>query len=139
MKYLLSFFLGFILFQHTQAQFFYDKHSTHEKVEISYKWDYADPFDKTSAYELRLKLKNKNNKHVLVSFSVDYYLGPTLAESAQVEDFCLVPNGTASGKLDGVYFASDVLTNEELKSPDFRWELNDIKIEMVKECPKQYE
>ncbi len=120
--------------QAANAQFWYDEHSIVEGVKINYKWSDPGWLSKSTSYELRLKLKNENKHAVNVDFRIDFYLNGLLQETSKIEDFCISPRGMASGRLDGLYFTSLELTDEQLKSEVFTWEINDFTVDEVERC-----
>lgn len=109
------------------GQFFYKSHSIVDSVEISYKWKEV----KDGPKELRLKFKNKNVHPVLIDLSVDYYMTGVLEESSPLENFCVNGRSMVAGTLDGVIITSSNLSNKQLNSDDFKFEINDISVERV--------
>lgn len=131
------FFLFFIFtanIDNARAQF-YDEFKTEDGVEFSYRWTRSNFFDRSSPLELRLKVKNTNDYPVEVSFQVDFYMGPVVKESSNTTKLCIRPKLAKTGRLNGVYYRSSVLSNEEIESDDFEWILEELEIKRVEDCP----
>jgi hypothetical protein len=114
------------------AQRFVD-HSTVDGVEIQYRWA-NETRDKNSPLELRLKIKNNNSYPVQVSYDIEFYMGPMLEESSELTELCINPKLARTGRINGMFYRSTKLTNEQIESKDFSWEINDLTIEKVDSC-----
>ncbi len=114
---------------------FYDEFKTEEGVEFSYRWTRSNFFDRSSPLELRLKVKNTNDYPVEVSFQVDFYMGPVVKESSHTTKLCIRRKLAKTGRLNGVYYRSSVLSNEEIESDEFEWMLEELEIKRVEDCP----
>ncbi len=112
----------------------YQEFKTEDGVEFSYRWSRSSFFDRSSPLELRLKVQNTNDYPVEVSFQVDFYMGPVVKESSQTTELCIRPKLAKTGRLNGVYYRSSVLSNEEIESDDFEWLIEDLEIKKVEGC-----
>lgn len=104
-------------------------------ITIDYRWSNEKPFDRNSQLELRLRIRNTNDFNALLNFSVDFYLGPLLEESSDDVELCLQPGRTIMGRLNGVYFRT-TLTNEQIRSEKFKFEINDLGVTLTADCDK---
>jgi hypothetical protein len=103
-------------------------------VEVDYKWSHTKLFNKTSPLELRLRFKNTNEHAVKVVFSVDFYMNLKLTESSEDVELCILPGKWKTGRTNGVYFQPENLTNKQIRSDDFHWEINEITVEITETC-----
>lgn len=108
-------------------------HSTVDGVDIQYRWA-NETRDKDSPLELRLKIKNNNSYPVQVSYEIEFYMGPMMEESSEPTELCINPKLARTGRINGMYYRSTKLSNEQMESEDFIWEINDLKIEKVDSC-----
>ncbi len=116
------------------AQRSYVDHSIEEGVSIQYRWANSRWLDKTSPLELRLKIKNNNDYPVNVTFEIDFFMGPMVEESSDLTELCINPRIAKTGRLNGMYYQSGKLNNEQLESDSFSWEIRDLEIERVESC-----
>lgn len=107
---------------------------TEEGVEIDYKWSHTRLFNKNSPLELRLRIKNTNEHAVKIVFSVDFYMKLKLTESSEDVELCILPGKWKTGRTNGVYFQPANLTNKQIRSDDFHWEINEITVEVTESC-----
>lgn len=120
--------------QEASAQRRYVDHSTVEGVEIQYRWTNSRFFDRSSPLELRLKIKNTNDYPVSVTYDVEFYMGPILEETSDDTQLCINPKLAKTGRINGMYYRSSTLSNEQLESDEFSWELTNLEIERVESC-----
>lgn len=119
------------------AQYNYTQVSNVDKVDISYKWRNTKLFDTDSPLELAIKLKNRNDSSVQVSFSVDYYINGLLDGTTKIEEFCIKKNKTARGEYNGLLLTSEGKTEELVTSEEFKVEFNSIDIKKVPSCDEK--
>jgi len=129
-------FILAILFYSTVNMFAqkYQPFKSQDGVDFSNAW-LKPGFTEGKPVELLFKIKNNNKYAVLLTYSVDYYLNGELKESVELY-YCLKAKKTATGKLNGLFFISEKLTNEQILSKGFKWELNDLKVKEVTDCTK---
>ncbi len=116
------------------AQDKYTEKLSTEKVDIHYKWKYPTKGGVEGPAELLLKVKNKNQEPISISFEVAYMLDMKTVATFAV-DTCLKAKKTIYGKLNGLYFISEDLSNEEIRSDGFIWEINDLAVQEIEKCP----
>jgi hypothetical protein len=116
------------------AQARFVDHSTVDGVTIQYRWANSKGRDKNSPLELRLKIKNNNSYPVRVSYEIEFFMGPVLEESSDQTVLCINPKLARTGRINGMYYRSSKLSNEQIESEDFLWEINDLTIEEVESC-----
>jgi hypothetical protein len=112
----------------------YVDHSTEEGVSIQYRWANSKWLDKSSPLELRLKIKNNNDYPVEISYVIDFYMGPVHEESSDVTELCISPKLAKTGRINGMYYQSSRLSNQQLESDAFSWEIRDLEIDSVESC-----
>jgi len=121
-------------YQEAFGQRQYVDHSTEEGVSIQYRWANSKWLDRSSPLELRLKIKNNNDYPVEISYVIDFYMGPVHEESSDVTELCINPKLAKTGRLNGMYYQSSRLSNQQLESDAFIWEIRDLEIERVESC-----
>ncbi len=119
------------------AQYNYSQIITTNKVDISYKWRNTKLFDTNSPLELAIKLKNRNDSAVQVSFSVDYYINGLLDGTTKIDEFCIKKNRAARGEYNGLLLTSEGKTEQLVTSEDFKVEFNSIDIKKVASCAEK--
>jgi hypothetical protein len=129
-----SFLLAFTSNHETSAQRRYVDHSTVEGVEIQYRWANSSFFDKSSPLELRLKIKNTNDYPVSISYDIEFYMGPVLEETSDDTQLCINPKLAKTGRINGMFYRSKALSNQQLESDQFSWELTNLEITRVESC-----
>jgi hypothetical protein len=128
----ICFFFGFTNDAQSQRRFV--DHSTVDGVDIQYRWANSKWLDKNSPLELRLKIKNNNSYPVRVSYEIEFYMGPMMEESSDLTELCINPKLARTGRINGMYYRSARLSNSQIESEDFTWEINDLTIEEVESC-----
>ncbi len=105
------------------AQFGYKNvYDTIDGVSVSYKWSHSKWWNKSSPLQLRFKIKNTNEYPVKIDFELVYMLDYIVKFKSGEMEKKLNAGRTISGKLNGFYFESENLTNEEMESEDFSWD-----------------
>ena len=120
--------------QEASAQWRYVDHSTVDGVDIQYRWSHSRWFNRSSPLELRLKIKNNNDYPVQVTYDIEFYMGPVLEETSDDTELCINPKLAKTGRINGMYYQSQTITNEELESDEFSWEITNLEIERVESC-----
>ncbi len=116
------------------AQYSYTAVNTLNNVELSYKWRNTVLFDTDSNLELAIKLKNRNDSAVSVSFAVDYYINGMLDGTTLIENYCIEAKKTARGEYNGLLLNSEGKTEELVTSEEFKLEFNNVSIKKVAGC-----
>lgn len=113
------------------AQFGYKNvHDTIDGVAISYKWSHSKCLNKSSPLQLRLKIKNTNDYDVKINFELAYLLDHIVKFKSGEQETVIKSGRARSGKLNGFYFQTDKLSNEEIESEKFEWDF--LKFEVNK-------
>jgi len=123
-----------ILMLSVSAQEKYTEKVSTEDVDIHYKWKYPMTGGVAGPSELLLKVKNKNDDAISISFEVAYTMNIRTVATFEV-DTCLKSKKTIYGKMNGLYFIAPDITNDELMSDGFVWEINDLAVEEIEKCP----
>lgn len=118
----------------SSAQRRYVEHSEIDGVIIEYRWANSNWLDSDSPLELRLRIRNRNRHAVSVNYIIDFYMGPKLMESSDLTELCILSRRSKTGRLNGMYYQSSMLSNEEIESEEFSWEIRDLEIEEVDGC-----
>jgi hypothetical protein len=71
---------------------------------------------------------------VEVSYVIDFYMGPMHEESSDVTELCINPKLAKTGRINGMYYQSSRLSNQQLESDAFSWEIRDLEIDSVESC-----
>lgn len=123
-----------VLMLSLSAQDKYTEKISTEDVAIQFKWKYPMTGGVAGPAELLLKVKNKNDDAISISFEVAYTMNIRTVATFAV-DTCIKAKKTINGKMNGLYFIAPDLTNDELMSDGFVWEINDLAVEEIEKCP----
>jgi hypothetical protein len=82
-----------------------------------------------------IKAVNENEHAVSVSFEILYYIDGVLKEKNKVDNFCIKAGKTANGRFNGLVFSTANISNTQIKSENFEWELSELVIEKLDACP----
>ncbi len=118
----------------TFAQEKYTEKVSTEDADIHYKWKYPMTGGVEGPAELLLKVRNKRDQAVSISFELAYILD-LRTEATFAIDTCIKAKKTIYGKLNGLYFVAPHLSNEQLMSDGFEWEINDLSVAEIDNCP----
>lgn len=118
----------------TYSQLFYKNQlETIEGVEIKYRFAKPSFFNKDNPLSLRFKLKNTNDHHVAVGFSVVYYLFLDKFESETVE-ICIPRKTARTGRLHGLSFQMDIEGAEIFEKEENYWEFAKFEVIKIEDC-----
>ena len=106
-----------------------------EGVIVTYEWKPSDKKDPDSKLQLCVVINNTNEHYVKMAFTVEFYLNDEIEEESLNQKFCLKPGKQVKGKKYGLCWISEELSNEEINSADFKWELGGLKLEKKNACP----
>lgn len=101
----------------------YKSYTKVEGVQISTKWTEASRFKKDAPLQLMIKAENLNEYAVKIEVGVMLFLDGILEESSAPTTLELKAGQSLQGKLNGLYFESDVLSNSQIKSDKFDFEI----------------
>ena len=121
---------------HLIAQKDYQSLLSTEGIDISYKWKHSKILKKNSPLMLFLKLKNSNDYHASVNFTVDYYWQGIRDASSDPKSICVKANKKMKGKYRNLAFDRSKFSNEDLFSDKFILEISGIKVQEVTSCKK---
>jgi hypothetical protein len=119
------------------AQREYKPLTSSEDIYFSYKWKHTKFLKKSSPLMLSLKLKNINNFHAKVNFTVDYYWQGIRNASSAPNSICIKSNRTAKGGIKNLTFDRAKLSDEDIMSEDFILEISGISIEEAVRCRRR--
>lgn len=111
------------LFIHCNAQTDYETCYQKDNLEISAKWANSKIFDKNSPLELRLKIENKNDFDMEFTYEILLYMDLVLREKTEVQKYSIKAGKVKMGKLNGIRFLPTTLSNQEINSKSFSWEI----------------
>lgn len=116
------------------AQDKYTEKISTEDVDIHYKWKYPMTGGVAGPAELLLKLKNKDEDAISISFEVAYTIDMRTVATFLV-DTCIKAKKTIYGKMNGLYFVAPDITNDELIGDGFLWDINELSVNEIDKCP----
>jgi len=107
---------------------------TSEGLEFSYRFKKEKCFKKDSPLQLVLRIQNNKSEAVKLKFSLNYYWQlQNVAESEMVE-LCIKSGKTKRGGRAGLVFPAADLSNVQLRSSDFKFDINNLEFETVTVC-----
>lgn len=112
----------------------YEEYTTVDSLVVSTKWQEGK---KGKPSLLFIKVQNQSSSDLKYTLGIDFFFEGRTVESSEETEYCLKSGQTKMGKLNGIYFQSSKLSNEDLKSPDFEFELTGLDIERIENCPKK--
>ena len=118
----------------TFAQEKYAEKISTEHVDIQYKWKYPMTGGVAGPAELLLKLKNKDDDAISISFEIAYTLDLRTVATFSI-DTCMKAKKTIYGKMNGLYFVAPDISNDVLMSDGFIWDINDLSVIEIDKCP----
>jgi uncharacterized protein YcfL len=129
-------FLLFIAFMvsgihSVQAQKKFEKTTEKDGVTFFYKWRPSEIFKKDAPLALIIRMDNKNDNPVKITFNVKYYWGLELKATSSLQEVTIKPNKTFTYNLKKKGFDNYTFSNEDLKDEDFNFELVKINIEKL--------
>ena len=116
--------LGMGVFFQANSQSKYEIVYKKDKLEISGKWAHTKIFDETSPLELRLKIENTGDSAITFNYQISLYMDVLIKEQSEPEQFTIKAGKIKQGKLNGVRFLPATLTNDEIQSKDFSWQVS---------------
>lgn len=125
----ITFFLGGIFSVNAQKKF--EKTTEKDGVIFSYKWKSSEIFKKDSPLVLIIKMENKNDYPVKITFNVNYYWGMDLKATSNLQEVTIKPKMTFTHNLKKKGFDNFTFSNEDLKDDDFTFELVKIIVETL--------
>lgn len=116
------------------AQFGYSHYQTVNNLKLSTKWGKARDEDGNRKSAILLAFDNKNDYAVKYSFEILLYYEGILRENGIMDNLCLDGLKSNMGKLNGIYFIPKNFTEEQLKSTDFKFEIDITEVEEIENC-----
>ncbi len=113
------------------AQKKFEKTTENDGVTFSYKWRPSELFKKDTPLALIIKMENKNDYPVKVTYKVNYYWGMDLKATSNVQEETINPKKTFTHNVKKKGFDNYTFSNEDLKDEDFNFELVKINIEKL--------
>lgn len=139
--YRIALFAFFALFASScmLAQRGYSEQKRQDGLKIATKWGKAKDESGERRTALLIAVENTNSHALEYGFNIRFYYEGRLRETGVIPTSCIEGLKSKVGKLTGTYFIPNEFTEEQLQSPDFGFELNDIEVERVDECTDQQE
>lgn len=128
-------FLGSVSQMMSQKKFI--EFSQSNGVVFLTKWTHEKWYSRKSPLILSVKVINKNESTVEYSLGVDFFLNGKLAEQNHPVTYCLKSGKSAQGKLNGVYFKPKNISEQEVMSDWFEFELTGLEVNPVDSCPSK--
>lgn len=113
------------------AQKKFEKTTENDGVTFSYKWRPSELFKKDTPLALIIKMENKNDYPVKVTYKVNYYWGMDLKATSNLQEATIKPKKTFTHNVKKKGFDNYTFSNEDLKDEDFNFELVKINIEKL--------
>lgn len=88
-------------------------------VKVYAKWGREKWLKKDSPKVLLTWVENTTDKDVIYKIGMEFFYQTTLSETFPTQEFCVKSGKSKKGKLDGVYYKSCDLSNEQIMSDDF--------------------
>ncbi len=126
---MLTFVLGGIFSANAQKKF--EKTTEKDSVSFFYKWRSSELFNKDTSLALIIKMENKNDYAVKVTFNVNYYWGMDLKATSSQQEATIKPKKTFTHNVKKKGFDNFTFSNKDLKDDDFNFELVKITIEKL--------
>lgn len=118
----------------SSAQFGYTHYQTVNNLKLSTKWGKAKDEEGNRKPAILLAFDNKNDYAVKYSFEILLYYEGILRENGLMDNLCLDGLKSNMGKLNGIYFIPKNFTEEQLKSSDFKFEIEILEVEQIDSC-----
>lgn len=121
------------------AQRGYTEQIRQDGLKIATKWGKAKDEDGARKKALLIAVENTNPHALEYEFNILFYYEGRLRETGMIPSSCIEGLKSKVGKLTGTYFIPTQLSEEQLGSPDFGYELDNIQVERVDECTDEKE
>ncbi len=118
------------------AQKDYRSLTSEDGIEISYKWKQSKVLKKDSPQILFLMLRNNNDYHANVTFTLDYFWKGIRHASSEPNSICIKSKRTAKGKIKNLTFDRAKFSDEDLLSDNFSLDVSEIVIDRVDKCKR---
>lgn len=125
----ITFMLGGMYTVNAQKKF--KKATEKDGVSFFYKWRPSELFKKETPLALIIRMDNKNDYPVIITFNVKYYWGMDLKATSSLQEVTIKPNKTFTYNLKKKGFDNYIFSNEEVKDDNFSFELVKINIEKL--------
>ena len=119
------------------AQKQYQSLSDEEGIEFSYRWKPSRILKKESPLMLSLKIRNSNDFHASVNFTVDYFWQGIRNASSEPNRLCIKANRTARGRIRNLTFDRAKFSDEDIMSDNFTLDISGIEVTQVERCRKK--
>ncbi|MFZ6052328.1 hypothetical protein [Halocola ammonii] len=105
------------------AQEDYQLITEEDGVEVYAKIGREKWLDKDSPKILMIWVKNTSDEDVIYEVGAEFFFKMALQETFPPQEFCVNAGRSKKGKLDGIYFKSCDLTNEQILGENFDYEV----------------
>jgi len=116
------------------AQPGYTDYRQQEGFKVGTKWATAKDTSGTKRQALFLAIENKNEYAANFDIAVRFYYEGILREQSTIETQCLPSKKSMIGKLNGIYIIPQQFTEAQIKSSDFKFELEVENIQETEAC-----
>ncbi len=128
---MLVLFLGL---QSCIAQRGYTEQIRKEGLRLSTKWGNAKDADGQRKTALLIAVENTSGQALEYSYAIRFYYEGILRESGVMETECIESRKSKVGKVSGTYFIPEKLSETQIKSGDFSYEIDDFEVKAVDVC-----
>ena len=115
------------------AQKKFEKNTEKDGVSFMYKWKSSELFKKDAPLALVIKMENKNDYTVKVTFNVNYYWGMDLKATSSTQEAIIKSKKVFTHNLKKKGFDNFSFSNEDLKDDNFSFEIVKINVEKIEE------
>lgn len=113
------------------AQKKYEQKMEKDNVVVYGKWNPSKFLKKDSPLTLCLMVKNNSSEAVEVTLQTSYYEKGKRVEGSAPMKLTVKPGKKVKGRKNGMCWIAAEKSNDELKSDDFEWEVDDIKVKII--------
>lgn len=126
--------LSFLLIKNADAQTRYMHYETTEGVKVSYRWQRASFFDKSSDAVINFQFTNESAFPVEVSFDLGFYRDLQLMYEHTDNTICLLPGQSRKGSRAGLRFTAAGISLDMTREDWFAWDFTHFEVKEVSDC-----
>jgi len=108
-----------------------------EGLIVSTKWGKARDAEGNRKPALLIGVQNNDRTAKNYGFNLLFYYEGRLREEGIIPESCIEGLKSKVGKITGTYFIPEKFTEEQLKSSDFTFELDDFEVEETESCDEE--
>lgn len=133
-KFLVFCFLGFGLLMASPALAQYDVYKEVNGVEFSTRWVKEKWYKRKSDQVLSIQVINKNDYDVIYTMGIDFFQNTVMVESSPEKEYTLKAKKRVKGRLNGVMFKPEKLSQEDIVAKKYELELSGLEVKAAEEA-----